>query len=236
MKTRLPSGWVLSLLFTAGLSTSTAQDATNAVAKTSVVQMSPASPAKPYESPWYTEISKLAGVGMEDQVMFAFIDAAGTFNLTPAQIIHLRDLGVSSDLISAILQHDSEVALGVRQVPASTSPPSSFAFPKGFVVETPAKLQSSEPVAMAQSPAVAACEKELGMPERAKTGMESSVWGLPIVPGHWNTPVASINHLSPEPVSVSPVRKPYAEQLTDPIIVVRAAGRTPNLTVLEMFP
>lgn len=233
MKTRLSIALSLAFISTLGPLTCWAGDTTNSVpARTQSQPKVLASTVKPYESPWYTQISKLAQVGIEDRVMLAFVDSAGTFNLTPNQLVHLRELGVSSEVITAILQHDAEVALGVRQVAASVPPPGSFTFPKSFTAAPLTSSNGNRPKTQAPAPqdngVTAPPSAEVTPPEPTLTSEGPSQDSAQDA----YQPVVS----SPEPASVSPVRKPYAEQLTDPIIVVRAAGRTPNLMVLEMFP
>lgn len=231
MKTRLSIALSLAFVSALGPLTCWAGETTNSVPVPTQSQPKVvASTVKPYESPWYTQISKLAQVGIEDRVMLAFVDSAGTFNLTPNQLVHLRELGVSSEVITAILQHDAEVALGVRQVAASVPPPGSFAFPKSFTAapltssngnrpktQVPAPLDNGVTAAAVVTPPEPTLASEMPSQDFAQDAYQ---------------PVVS----TPEPACVTPVRKPYAEQLTDPIIVVRAAGRTPNLMVLEMFP
>ncbi len=103
MKSRILSSLVLGLILAAGRAWG--QPAPNPPA--AVPAHLASKPEVTYESPWYMQLSKLARAGIEEPVLVAYVDGAGTFNLTPEQIISLRDLGVSAEVLSAILQHDS---------------------------------------------------------------------------------------------------------------------------------
>src|SRR5438105_10829874 len=98
-------------------------------------------PSKVRLSPWSAEVQKLAQAGIDDEVVLAFIDTAGTFNLTSAQIIQLRDHGVSGPVINGMMQHDSHIISGLRPVIASTVPNSEALLQTGKV-QTPPSLAS----------------------------------------------------------------------------------------------
>ncbi len=85
------------------------------------------------------DLINLARSGIEEEVLIIYIDAAkGPYHLTTSQIVELRDLGVSSKVISEALKHGSPeneaVAPGSNQVTASAadtieSPMGSIASP-----------------------------------------------------------------------------------------------------------
>ena len=241
MKTRISPTWLLGLVLAASVASLLAQEAAKSSPPVSANQTPSTSTAVAYQSPWFTQLCKLARAGIEDRVMVAFVDAAGTFNLRPEQIIQLRDLGVSGDLVNMILQHDSEIALGLRQVPASTVPNSSSELEKLLVAD------KGGPAAAAARPAVP------GVPKAAAPQAPSlpAAGASPVAPATPSLPAAEVATadagaieptlaftsppaLAP-PAELSPVRKPYPEQLTNPIIMVRAAGRVPNLVLIEGF-
>lgn len=235
MKPRISPSWVVGLVLVASAPIIGAQDADKSSSAATPSQAAAVSQAKPYQSPWFTEFSKLARAGIEDRVMLSFIDSAGTFNLGPDQIVHLRDLGVSADLISAVLQHDSEIALGLRAVPASTVPESSPGL-KTLLAAVPTAT-ATHPVA-AEPAAKATAAKEATPPAVVAGGAPSNLPEQPFcVAESAPTPVAACQgkQTSAGQPELSPVRKPYAEQLTNPIIMVRAAGRMPNLVLIEGF-
>ncbi len=219
MKPRISPTWVWGLVLAVPLASAVAQTAATTALTNTARKVSSAPPAKVYESPWFLELGKLAQSGIEDRVLFAFVDAAGTFNLRPEQIIRLRDLGVSGDVINAVLQHDSEIALGLRQVPPSAIPPSAPSLQTLLVARPAAPAKPGVAV-----PAVA--------PPPPVPGPAVSDEGESEVP----LPPAEPPPLPGRPQEFSPVRKPYPEQLTNPIIMVKAAGRMPNLVVIDMFP
>lgn len=195
-------------------------------------------PAVTYESPWFIALAKLAGAGLQEPVLLAYVDGAGTFNLKPEQIITLRDLGVSDGVIDTILQHDTEIALGVRQVPASTVPSISPAMQAALAMVSKRDKASATKAAAAGSPASAPAS------QIASAAPISSQTPLPAQPAS-PAPILAADecHETPAhpcldlaPAEVSPVRKPYAEPLTNPILVVRAAGRAPNVIIIDPLP
>ena len=68
------------------------------------------------------EVVKLAQVGVDPGIIKAYIaNATGTFNLDADKIIALTDLGVTSDLVNAMMDHDKNLAAGV--MPTVVAPP-----------------------------------------------------------------------------------------------------------------
>ncbi len=241
MKARILPTWVLALALAASVFPILAQEAVKPSPAVSSNQASSTSPTAAYQSPWFTQLCKLARAGIEDRVLVAFIDAAGTFNLRPEQIIQLRDLGVSGDLVNVILQHDSEIALGLRQVPASTVPGSTSELEK---LLAGGKSGSAAPTTRPPAPAVAKTAEPLTSSSPAK-GLSPTA-PANSAPATAEAPTSDAGAFEPTltldeppaaavPAELSPVRKPYAEQLTNPIIMVRAAGRVPNLVLIEGF-
>jgi hypothetical protein len=199
-------------------------------------------------SPWTTEVLKLAQAGIEEPVILSYIDqTAGTFNLGADQILHLKGLGVDSGLISAMLEHDSEVVLGLRPIAASTVPETQPL----FQVPTGAKDVAAGPVSLPASPMTAASSSappKTSMPEQS--GVLSSFAAEPDFeifessgsgsvpeggfPG--NSPVMMAHAVSMSAHSLYPVREPYSVELTDPVIVIPAWSRPPNTWVIEFGP
>jgi hypothetical protein len=198
-----------------------------------------------YVSPWLIDLIKLLRANLEDQVLVTFIDTAGTFNLDANQIIYLRNLGMSSDVLSILLQHDTELASGLRQIPAAPSASSAIV----RVPATPGGTKVSQPTSNSGS----------SMPAGPRTGTEQTILprGAEAVaqPGpitapsaepsaetkiveserssrgqQWSTTASSL------PQITSPVRQPYAVQLLDPIVMVRTPYRPSNLIIIEMQP
>ena len=74
-------------------------------------------------SPSLGHILKMAGAGVDLSVMISFItNSAGTFNLGAEQIIYLKDLGVSGEIVNAMIAHDQAISSGQFVVTASTVP------------------------------------------------------------------------------------------------------------------
>jgi hypothetical protein len=195
------------------------------------------SPPGSYVSPWLMDIVKLVRARIDDAVIVTFIDSAGTFNLDAGQIIYLRDLGLSGDIIAIMIQHDGEIVSGLRPIPAAPSA-SSATVHLAFI---PAEAKLSQPVASSRltnslalqnatsknvSPALS--DTGAGPAEEPEFPETEEQYALPIT-----GPVVATRAL---PLTISPVRQPYAVQLLDPIVMIRAPWRPANRTLLEMLP
>jgi hypothetical protein len=79
-------------------------------------------------SPALEEILKLAQAGVSEEVMLAYITNSTTFfNVTSDAIVYLNDLGVSNDVITALIQHDSTPEMQARKQMAATTLPKDLA-------------------------------------------------------------------------------------------------------------
>ena len=181
-------------------------------------------PPGAYVSPWLLDIIKLAQARIDPGVMLTFIDSAGTFNLDADQIIFLRDLGVPAEVTTAMIQHDFEIVSGLR-MPGGAVSASQPAIQLTFVHSDSPSAGAAAKGILSTSPAPTAAPAE---PAVGDTPNEPD----PIV---WREfqPQRQALEL---PLAVSPVRRPYSVQLTDPIIMIRGQGRMPNLVVIELFP
>ncbi len=197
-------------------------------------------PSRPSLSPWANELAKMAQAGIGDNVLLAYIDSVGTFNLGPDQIVYLRNLGVSNDAINAALQHDADIASGQRQVVASTVPLSGSKFPKSFLVSTPGP--SARTVPTSDTSAVAPFERGASAEDSIVTELPEADDGsiATILPDkNWLGLFTWIAQGACGPARNTkpyPVREARPVKLTKPIIVLNAAGRTPNLLVIEGLP
>jgi len=157
----------------------------------------------------------MAQNGISEEIMLSFIDSAGTFNMGADQIIYLHDLGVSNEVITAMILHDSEIASGQLAMTLPTAKISAPSFQTAFVpahspVE-PGPPETTPPPPAPQAPEVAANP----FPEEDYLPAPSE----------------------PEPApELYPVRKPYPVKLLDPIIVYRMEPRHPNIQILYDFP
>jgi hypothetical protein len=200
-------------------------------------------PPGAYVSPWLMDVIKLAQARINETILLAFIDSAGTFNIDADQIIYLRDLGVSGEVITTMLEHDFEIVSGVRPVPAaaSASPPTvhltfvrSDSAGQGAISNavSPARASSSAagPVAAvaAFSPGVSEDERQVDSYEPSAENSNELDIGAPRA-------LTEESQALPLRQTISPVRKPYAVELIDPIIMIRGVERTPNLVVIELM-
>jgi hypothetical protein len=159
-------------------------------------------------SPWYYEIERLTQAGVEDAVILSYIyNSAGTFNLTADQVIALKTLGASPQVINAMMRHDRQLIAGERPLTASTPPP----FPPAVQAALSASLHpteqgSTEPAAQ-PTPAPAPGASIIA-PDDESSAHGTLVWVEPY-------------DLPDPPQGLYPVRLPYPVKLNDPIIMLR---------------
>src|SRR3954452_1463025 len=61
-------------------------------------------------SPGAAEVVKLAESGSSDEVILAYIKNSGsTYNLSADEVIYLKDVGLSSPVVTAMLTHDNSL-------------------------------------------------------------------------------------------------------------------------------
>jgi hypothetical protein len=100
-------------------------------------------------SPWFYEVERLAQAGVDDGVVQTYINSiAGTFNLTADQVIYLKNLGLSPQLINTMIDHDQELISGARPLTATAPPP----FPPAVQAALAARLH---PAGKAAAPVAA---------------------------------------------------------------------------------
>jgi len=194
-------------------------------------------PPGAYVSPWLMDVIRLAQSRIDDSIILTFIDSAGTFNLDPDQIIYLRDLGVSAEVITTLIQHDLEISSGLRQMPASPSASPSaihLSFAHNESPENSQSIVSPAPTPVPPTTPVAALDSSSHLVSETARAEEvaSSPDELANVPRKLGCQKQTT---LPRQV-ISPVRQPYPVQLIDPIIMIRGQGRTPNLVVIELGP
>src|SRR6266446_1905723 len=72
------------------------------------------------------EILKLAESGVDESVMLSFVtNAPSTFNLNSAEIIYLNDIGVSSSVVTAMIEHDHTLQEAATQSTLASAPPAT---------------------------------------------------------------------------------------------------------------
>ena len=74
------------------------------------------------------QVVRLAQSGVDESVILAYINNSGTpFNLTPGQIIYLKDLGLPNDAVTAMIQRDQQLGATATATPppaaVTTGPP-----------------------------------------------------------------------------------------------------------------
>jgi len=205
----------------------------------------PASP--PRFAPWTSEVLKLVEAGLEEPVLLAFIETAGTFNLTADQIVELSRQGMTSRVITAMLQHDLEVAAGLRPPATLAVPPSAPVIRMTFrpaeqrsAASQPGGQTGREPTTVTLD-APANARLTASAPEASPGSVQCAPASLPAgaEPVRESATAAAPGPQPPAPEAATrsyPVREPYPVPLAPPLLLVSAAGRTPNLIVIELFP
>ena len=166
------------------------------------------SPAIRSLSPWFYEVEQLARAGVEDGVIQTYItSSAGTFNLTADQVIYLKELGVSPQVINTMMDHDQELISGARTLTASAPPP----YPPAVQAALAARLHATAAAAAPSATPVASSSAPGG--SIIAPDDESDVAGTWAFFEPYDVPE--------QPASAGPVRVPYAVKLSDPIIIFR---------------
>jgi hypothetical protein len=159
-------------------------------------------------SPWFYEVERLARAGVDDSVVLAYINnTAGTFNLTADQVIYLKNLGLSPQVINTMMDHDQELLSGARPMPASAPPP----FPPAVQAALAARLHPA-----GNAPTLSAA------PAAPSPAPESTI----IAPDDDSDAAGTLVFVEPDdvpdqPRSAGPVRVPYPVKLNDPIIILK---------------
>jgi hypothetical protein len=187
---------------------------------------SPAAPAVPdaaadkrlapntHVSPWLYEIERLSQARVDEGVVLSYVaNSAGTFNLTADQIIHLKNEGVSSQVINAMMQHDRELISGQRPLTASTPPPLPPAVQAAVAANLHTAGNAPTPPATAAAPAPAPAESQVVANDDSRS---SADWVL-----------VEPDDVPEQPRSAYPVRAPYPVKLNDPIVI----WKLPTFTV-----
>lgn len=210
-----------------------------------------------YISGWLADMVKLARSGIQESVLLPFVDSAGTFNLDADNIIYLRDLGVSSEVIAAMMRHDQEIAAGIRQphpfIEPTTRPEIATLlnfFEKSKTSEAaapPGGQASVQPVvslfSTTSSSALAVAEPSTSVSIVVESRTQDAFSDLvPIEPaGEGAVPAALATTRLPAGWTTStldsgryPVREPYPVRLTNTVVMIRGAGRQPNLMIIDV--
>jgi hypothetical protein len=163
-----------------------------------------------YLSPWYYEVERLTQAGVGEPAVLSYItNAAGTFNLSADQIISLKNLGASPEVINAMIRHDRDWISGRRPITVSAPPPLPPSVQAALAATLHRTERASAPAATQATPAPApAPSGSIIAPDDNSGASGVSVWVEP-------------DDVPDQPHSAYPVRAPYAVKLSDPIVVLR---------------
>ena len=101
-------------------------------------------------SPGAAEVVRLAGSGVSDDVVLAYIhNSQAPFNLSADAVLYLKDVGLSPQVTSAMLSHDGTLRTQPQQY-APAAPATTYAPP--VAPEAPAPAAPAEPPPPATAP------------------------------------------------------------------------------------
>src|SRR5690349_9886396 len=61
-------------------------------------------------SPAATEVTKMAQSGVDPSVLLAYVEnSVNTFQLSADEVVYLNDLGVASEVVTAMIRHDQQI-------------------------------------------------------------------------------------------------------------------------------
>jgi hypothetical protein len=161
-----------------------------------------------YLSPWFYEVERLTQAGMGEAVVLSYIsNSAGTFNLSADQVIYLKNLGASPQVLNAMMQHDRELISGERPLTVSAPPPLPPSVQAALAASLHRTDQASAPPASPATPAPASSGSIIAADDESGAG-GTWVWVEP-------------DDVPDQPASAYPVRAPYPVKLNDPIVVLR---------------
>ncbi len=156
-----------------------------------------------YLSPWFYEVERLTQAGVDEPVILSYIaNSAGTFNLTAEQIISLKKLGASAQVINAMMEHDQELASGARPLTVTAPPPLPPSVQSALAASLHPTAETSAPTTSLVAPLPAPASSIIA-PDDEPSGMW--IWVEP-------------DDVPEQPAS-PPVRAPYPVKLNDPIII-----------------
>ena len=192
--------------------------------------------ANTFTSGWFLEVTRLLDARIGQEVLLAFIaNTPGTFNLRAEHIIYLNNLGASSAVINAMLEHDLLINSGALQVTASTAPLPWGGQRLSVVAPAPA---TQPPSSLSPSDLSAVLKKlssalnKAGTPSQGQPSpavaspmpTESIVVKNDAPEPDWVALLEAADDVPEQPDSLYRVRLPYPVKLTDPIIVFHYPG------------
>lgn len=178
-------------------------------------------------SPWANDVAKLARAGVADDVVFSFIDNAGTFNLNADQIIRLHQMDVPTQWIIAMIQHDADVTSGVKPLTITSSPSTPPTIQ--IVLAQAGSVKETKPEVTMANASAKPMEATLAVPEQSEEEIEANA----LAEAEADAAVLKLAREMQEKGRVYRVRQPYAEQVTPPILVFKSAGVTPNTLLIQ---
>ncbi|MDW8309636.1 MAG: hypothetical protein RMK20_09705 [Verrucomicrobiales bacterium] len=199
---------------------------------------------QPRLSPWAREVLKLSQAGVSPAVVEAFIGNAGVFALGADEIIYLRDLGVSEEVIERMLQHDRDLITGAMPPATVTAPPYEplvFTAPKapaGSSLAANAPTIATDPhTSVVAGAAANAFRNETAEPVARPADARAETSAVTTD----RRASASTPKMSPAPTvrksdSIYRVREPQPVELLPPILFINAYEPPPNTLVIVGFP
>jgi len=197
-------------------------------------------------SPWTSEVVKLAESGIGTDVILTFIENSGTFNLGADQVVYLNDLGLSGEIVNAMLRHDRELISGAKPLTITSEPEWEFSFDPVSAGGSRASDKQPPGPSMAPVRSAAAVDSESRARQEASSDNKPVVattgFGTfeTILPNEVATGSRSAFTWREQPADTKkspyPVREPYPVEITAPIVFINGDGRIANTLVVLGFP
>jgi hypothetical protein len=181
----------------------------------------------------------MAQAGIDDNVLLTYVDSAGTFNLGADEIVYLRDLGVSSQVMVAMIQHDSDIVSGALPLTMTAPPAPDVPVPMLAAVNNDvpnAAAQSPVPTTGAAAPASVPDVATEPAPDQATVASNPQI-APPATPA--NASLFAQGKQTPRTQNlVYPVREPNPVELVPPITVIQMPPPERPLTTIAIrfFP
>jgi hypothetical protein len=190
-------------------------------------------PPSPF-SAWTKEIIKMARAGVGDEVLLTYIDSAGTFNLGADEIVYLRDLGVSSQVMVAMIQHDSDIVSGALPLTMTAPPATDVPTPMLVAINSDvpnAEAQTAMPTTATPAPATVPVAADQPASDQGTVASNPQI--APAAPAN----ASLFTTISQKPQAqklVYPVREPNPVELVPPITVVQMPPPERPLTTVSI--
>jgi hypothetical protein len=136
--------WIGPIIGAALLQTASSENLALAIAQETTVAGQPGEMMPPAISPATAEVTRLAASGVSEEVQLAFIKRSSSrFGLSEKAIVYLKDLGLTQEVIAAMLERDSQLSADLP--PGPTAEMTSGPDPVGTAEQPAAPYETNAP-------------------------------------------------------------------------------------------